>query len=148
MNKIICVIITVAAALLIFSAISYAQVLNDWETGVFQDLAETWHNKLYQLPAGGHLTASDFDEIFREVAEKNNINVEQVKDIDHRGLNDISDLGDNEYVLFGELRRRIRELSSSYTVEDCEKIHQEVATKYGISIYRLHWIEYKLYEGM
>lgn len=148
MNKIKFFIITVIVALLFFSAVSYAQLMSDWEKGVFQDLAETWHRKLYELPPGNNLTANDFDDIFREVAKKNNISVKQVEDIDNRGLDDISDLGDTEYILFGELRRKMYALPSSATVEDDEKIHNEIANKYGISIYRLHWIEYKMYEGI
>jgi len=63
-------------------------------------------------------------------------------------LDDISDLGDNEYILFGDLRRRLKAEPSSATVEDDERLHSEIANQYGISVYRLHWIEYKMYEGI
>jgi len=136
------------AGLLIFGAVSYAQTLNDWEKGVFQDLVEIWHNKLYELPEGEDLTMNDFKAMYRQVAKKYNINAKQVEEIDNRGLDDLSDLGDAEYILFGEFRRRLQALPASATAEDSEKMHSELANEKGISLYRLHWIEYKMYEGI
>ena len=148
MDKIKYVMIMLVAVLLIFSAVAYAQTLNDWEKGVFQDLAEKWHNKLYELPYGKNLTMDDFKAIYQEVAKKYNITAKQVEEIDNRGLDDLSDLGDAEYILFGEFRRRLQAMPSSATAEDDERIHNEIANENGISLYRLHWIEYKMYEGI
>ena len=142
------VMMMLISLLLISGAVSYAQALNDWEKGIFQEFIERWHSKLYELDYGKDLTMDDFKAMYREVAKKYNIKADKVEDIDNRGLDDISDLGDTEYILFGDFRRRLYALPDSATVEDQENVHNEIANKYGISLYRLHWIEYKMYEGI
>jgi len=94
MHKIKYVIMMMAAVLLIFGAVSYAQPLNDWETGIFQDLAETWHNKLYVLPPGKNSSDIDFEEIYAELAKKYNISAEQVQDIDLDTVKYLADFHD------------------------------------------------------
>lgn len=127
-------------------AVSYAQSLSDWESGVFQDVVERWHEMLYSHGGDWVPGTDDFAQIYSEVAGKYNTTVDEVKNIDNKALDQMP--SDADFNIFDDLSAGLKALPQTSYRQDSERVHAEVANRHGVSLYKLHEIEYLIREGM
>lgn len=145
MNKANKIIVSIFAfAILSGAAVCYAQALNDWETGVFHDVINQWHEMLYVVTNSSNLTKDSYATIFQNVANKYNISVDQVKSIDNRGL-DAANVSDKDYEIYDAL---VAKLKTTTTTDEARRVHMDIVNQYGITLAKLNEIEYYMEEGM
>lgn len=139
-------VLACSMALLLFTAVSYAEDLTGFERGVCQDIIERWHQALYDRGGDFEQASKDLEWIYQQVAGKYNISVDEVKKIDGKGIT--VEPSDQDYKIYDALTKALNSLPQGSNSADSERVHADIANQYGISFYKLHEIEYQMYEGM
>jgi hypothetical protein len=134
-------------AFLFFTACSYGQTLNERERGIYLDIVERWHEMLYTKSGNSRPSEEEIQAIWRDVANKYNISFDEVKNIDNKALTEANPT-DEDYKIYDDLWAALDSMPQGATTDDTRRIHSEIANKYGISLYKLHEIEYEMDEGM
>ena len=116
-------------SLFLVASVAYAQ-LTDWEKQVFYDLLET-----------GYFNPVDLDVLYQEVALRHGTDVETVKSISYKALE--QEPTEWERQVFDDLDKRLRKLPQEAPIEDRKKVYQEVAAKYDLRLGELYSIENK-----
>ena len=145
MSKLIKSIALVSCLLFISPVLYAADPLTEWEHGIFMEIVQRWHDLLYTLPNNTQPSTNDLNNIYQQVASKYNIAQSEVKRIDGKGIN--LEPSEQDYQIYGELVKRLNAMPKGSTTDDAKRIHIEIANQYGISLARLHEIEYLMDEG-
>lgn len=126
---------------ILLSATCFAQEITDWERGIFTEIVEKWHDKVTYSGDFFSVSDSDFKQIFQDVAAKYNVSADRVADIDKRLFTTVS-VSKEEFGAFDGLMAGLDALPKGVSVDQINAVHAEIAAKYGISLPRLHEIEY------
>lgn len=128
------------------SLICAADSLTEWERGIFAEIVQTWHEMLYALPRGSSASSKDIDNIHQQVARKYSITLAEVKRINTKGTE--TEPSEQDYLIYDEFLKQFEALPKSSTTDDVRRLHVAVANQFGISLARLHEIEYLMDEGL
>jgi hypothetical protein len=145
MSKLIKSIALVSCLLFVSPVLYAADPLTEWEHGIFMEIVQRWHDLLYTLPNKTQPSTNDLNNIYQQVATKYNITQSEVKRIDGKGID--LEPSERDYQIYDELWKRMDALPKSGTTDDVKRIHIAVANQFGISLARLHEIEYLMDEG-
>jgi len=145
MSKLIKSIALVSCLLFISPVLHAADPLTEWEHGIFMEIVQRWHDLLYTLPNKTQPSTNDLNNIYQQIASKYNIAQSEVKRIDGKGID--LEPSEQDYKIYDELWKRMDAMPKSGTTDDVKRIHIEVANQFGISLARLHEIEYLMDEG-
>lgn len=137
-------ILVIFLGILFLSFSVYCQDLTGREWKVYYDVAEGYHEILYEVDRGEYPTEEHYNRIYQDIANKYNISIKEVKDIDSRGLD--REPTAREYEIVDDLMARINALPEDAGREDFERVDREVANKYGLSLLDLHEIDYRVGE--
>lgn len=132
MTKKIFVLAVLAVFLLSISA-AYSQTVTEWERQVYYKVID----RISYLPEGSQ--EADYDRVAKEVAEENGLTYAEIDALGERVWD--SDLSDREWDIANDLDDRISALPSGRTEADRDRVYEEVAKKYGISVAVLNDID-------
>jgi len=122
-----------------------ADSLTEWERGIFMEIVQTWHEMLYTIPRGSSSSSKDIDNIYQQVATKYSITLAEVKRINTKGT--ATEPSEQDYLIYDEYLKQFGALPQGRTTDDVRRLHVAVANQFGISLARLHEIEYLMEEG-
>ena len=122
-----------------------ADSLTEWERGIFTEIVQTWHEMLYTIPRGSSAYSIDIDNVYQQVATKYSITLAEVKRINTKGTE--MEPSEQDYRIYDEYLKQFEALPKGSTTDDVRRLHVAVANQFGISLARLHEIEYLMKEG-
>jgi hypothetical protein len=129
----------------LFAGVSHGESMQDWEWTVYYDVVETWHEMLYQHPRDWYPSNDDFERIYSQVGAKHGITSKEVSKIDSKAIW-AKEITTRENEIADYLWKKLEKLSDYATADDARRAHRETADHFGISLSKLHEIEYRIEE--
>lgn len=125
-----------------------AFAVTDYEWDVYWNLVESWHHQVYQQN-GDEFEAEGV--AIKEIQSKygfDNDRLWKIIDavIDEKYVDSEGWIATkHEYDILDDLWKRMGDAGKSASQDEIKRIHREVAGFYGISLFDLHNIEYRVY---
>ena len=108
----------------------------EWK--VYYDLVEEWHNQLYVT---GNDPFKSYDNAVLAISSTSGLTKDQIDDIEKRVLEN-RELSEQEWKIYDDLMDSLNTLPENAGRYESEQVHSRMASKYGITIMKLHEIEY------